>query len=97
MSKFNKKLPPLLIAGATIFLLGSAYKFVFGKKSKSSALDASSPASFQTTDGDLSAESSAPQPELSATVDAVASEPVELAASSDTVPANTDQAVTKID
>ncbi|KAA8734448.1 hypothetical protein F4V57_05685 [Acinetobacter qingfengensis] len=33
MKKFNKKLPPLLIAGAAIFALGTAYKFVFGKKS----------------------------------------------------------------
>jgi hypothetical protein len=38
MAKFNKKLPPLLIAGGAVFLFATAYKFVFGKKSSTAAL-----------------------------------------------------------
>lgn len=36
MKKFNRKIAPLFIAGGTIFLLGSAYKYIFidSKKSK---------------------------------------------------------------
>lgn len=65
MSKFNKKLPPLLIAGATVFLLGTAYKFVFGKKTKPSALDASP--SDAALDGTVSDEQNLePQQDLSA-------------------------------